>query len=790
MTYLSKAPEAAGEASAKAASSSRPNDLKNRLREAEESLTQCQEMLRLALSVAKLGSWERDIKTGVMTCSPAYLANLGLAPDTPMTFTRLQQIRHPDDAALVDRTIAEAIAQKSDYDVSYRVTRSDGSIGRVMARGRAIYENGEAVRMIGVTMDMTEQGYAREIMQDVQRRQEFLLGLNDRLRDLEDPLAIMSNATASLSRFLNADRIGYGWIGAHGELIGWESRKDRSQGTAISYALQSFGAALVDQLQAGQIVIVKDIATDPVIDPDAKAFYDKLEAQTVILIPLVKAEHLDALLYIASRHPGRLLQETGLAEDVAERTWDAVERAQAVIRVRESQTRMRIIAETLPALVWIINSNLELLYANARWATFSGLSEEDSLGHSWMKVMHPDDVARVVKDIDIWRKDESPFTVELRYRTLDGVYRWHLVRAEPLHDSHGKFQGWSGTSIDIHDLKETEEALRRNGTQLRLALQAAHMGVWSWDAKTDSVTISDRAAEIFSVEPAPNMTWSTLLNRLDRRDLPQISAATERSIASGELYNVEFRLVSGEIAPQSWVASQGQVTYSPDGTVLGMTGVVQDITDRKEAEERQSLLIRELHHRVKNTLATVQAIVGSTARTASSIEDFYQAFVGRIVSLARTHNLLTEDLWQKASLSDLVNNELGPYDNEHRNRIIIEGYDIELPSEAAVPIGMAIHELTTNAAKHGALSTFGGQVEVHWKLTRQDDKPILNFSWEERGGPPVAVPTRQGFGSRLLQRVLSTQLQADVHMDFAPEGLHFTMTMPIPGDPPLFNPDR
>ena len=220
-----------------------------------------------------------------------------------------------------------------------------------------------------------------------------------------------------------------------------------------------------------------------------------------------------------------------------------------------------------------------------------------------------------------------------------------------------------------------------------------------------------------------------------------------------------------------------------DGSPARIIGVNIDVTKHKQAEHRQQLLIRELHHRVKNTLATVQAIVGSTARTASSIDEFYQGFVGRIVSLARTHNLLTEDLWQKAALEDLIQTELGPYEDEARNRITVEGPHVELPSEAAVPIGMAIHELTTNAAKHGALSTFGGQVEVRWRVEPGEERPMLHFAWIEHGGPKVSTPTRQGFGSRLLQRVLATQLQADVSMDFPEEGLRFTMTLPIPGAP-------
>ncbi len=213
-------------------------------------------------------------------------------------------------------------------------------------------------------------------------------------------------------------------------------------------------------------------------------------------------------------------------------------------------------------------------------------------------------------------------------------------------------------------------------------------------------------------------------------------------------------------------------------------------SERKRHEQSQALMVRELHHRVKNTLATVQAVVSASARNARTIDELRETVTERIVSLARTHNLLTEDLWQKAALEDLVQTELGPYEDEARNRITVDGPHVELPSEAAVPIGMAIHELTTNAAKHGALSTFGGKVEVVWRVEPGEPRPMLYFTWVENGGPRANTPTRQGFGSRLLQRVLAAQLQAEVSMEFPEEGFRFSMKMPIPGDPPLFNPDQ
>ncbi len=200
-----------------------------------------------------------------------------------------------------------------------------------------------------------------------------------------------------------------------------------------------------------------------------------------------------------------------------------------------------------------------------------------------------------------------------------------------------------------------------------------------------------------------------------------------------------------------------------------------EIAERRQAQAQQSLLIRELHHRVKNTLATVQAVVGATARATSNVDDFYEAFVGRIISLANTHSLLTEAVWQTASLREILDKELMPYKDDAGERVVLDGPAAELPSEAAVPIGMAIHELTTNAAKYGALSVSTGKVAVSWTSETQPEGLRLKLRWKESGGPAVSPPTRQGFGSRLLHRVLATQLNAKVEMDFRPQGLQVSI---------------
>ncbi|WP_245615568.1 sensor histidine kinase [Afifella pfennigii] len=204
------------------------------------------------------------------------------------------------------------------------------------------------------------------------------------------------------------------------------------------------------------------------------------------------------------------------------------------------------------------------------------------------------------------------------------------------------------------------------------------------------------------------------------------------------------------------------------------TAAQAEIAARKATQKRQELLIRELHHRVKNTLAIVQAIAGLTARSVEDVAAFNEAFSGRLASLAATHTLLTEWSWEKAPLKDLLREQLEPYAGDY----VLEGPDIELSATQAVPIGMAMHELATNAAKHGALSKPEGRVTVRWHLQAPADEvraPTLLLEWQERGGPPAAPPERQGFGSRLLAEVLKVQLQAKTHVVYGEEGLTFRL---------------
>ena len=778
---------------------SRDNDLVRRVAELEQSLHETETAyrmasgkLQMALEIGKLSAWDRNLETNVMVGTATFKASLGLPADAELTYDRLENMFHPADLERVRQAISFGLRTRTLFNIDHRIIRPDGRIIRVQVQGGAVFEGDKPIRIFGVVQDITEREKIREEIHLAQKRQEFLLQLNDQLRSLADPDAIMEATAQSLGRFLKVDCAGYGEVDDTRGIIlverEWSKGVISNEGRA--YRLYDFLPTMMAELRQGRPIYVEDIRNDPRADnPEVQAAYSTINARSALAVPLLKDEKLTAILYMHSAEPRVWsTDDLSLSEDVAERTWTAVEKARAEIGLRETDARFRLIAESLPALVWILNPRTELIYTNERWVTYSGLSPEEALGHSWMAAIHPDDMVRMNEELVEVVTQHTPYITEARYRSHEGIYRWHLIQGAPIHTPSGEFKGWVGTSVDIHDLKVTQDALRKSEEQLRLALQSAKMGDWIYDSVTRLISLSDRAAEILGLPPGASITGEQLQNRTHPADVSRTLKVKQNAKAARMPYNVQYRIRRFNDDTLIWIASQGNTSYSQDGTLV-TSGIVQDITESKQVEERQQLLIRELHHRVKNTLATVQAIVGSTARTASSIDEFYQGFVGRIVSLARTHNLLTEDLWQKAALEDLIKTELGPYEDEARNRIIVEGPHVELPSEAAVPIGMAIHELTTNAAKHGALSTFGGQVDVRWRVEPGEERPILHFVWTEHGGPRVSTPTRQGFGSRLLQRVLATQLQADVSMNFPEEGLRFTMTLPIPGAPPIFNPD-
>ena len=423
------------------------------------------------------------------------------------------------------------------------------------------------------------------------------------------------------------------------------------------------------------------------------------------------------------------------------------------------------------------------------WATLQGALEGN-------------ETSRIRVQVRASLRGQKPFAVECRLRRdSDGAGIHVAVRGQAITGPEGGHRPIAvvGVIEDVTTRVEARKALRAGEQRLRIAASLADLGIFEWHMLDDqAIWENERMFAIFGRQPSDGALGKRefLDVVLHPEDRPAFRAAISRSLREDSVLKATGRI--RRLSDGAWRIIDFAGRFERDGVhrlPRRLIGVVADVTEPRLAQERQALLIRELHHRVKNTLATVQAIVGSTARTASSIESFYEAFVGRIMSLAHTHSVLTEDTWQTASLRTLLANELKPYaegaldgaaDEDARIRLV--GPPVDMASEIAVPIGMAIHELTTNAAKYGALSSHDGRVTITWALEPGGPAGTLRFAWVESGGPPVSPPRRQGFGSRLLQRVLTAQVRAEVTMAYPPEGFSLTMLAPLPARNDALNP--
>jgi two-component sensor histidine kinase len=218
--------------------------------------------------------------------------------------------------------------------------------------------------------------------------------------------------------------------------------------------------------------------------------------------------------------------------------------------------------------------------------------------------------------------------------------------------------------------------------------------------------------------------------------------------------------------------------YDAEGDVVAMVNMLVDITPRKQAEERQRLLVRELNHRVKNTLATVQSIAAQSFRNGAA-SDAFRWFEGRLMALSTAHDVLTRENWTGGSLREVVTQAVAPHDGATDPRFAIDGEDLLLPPKMALSLAMALHELCTNAAKYGALAGPRGRVAIDWRVQGSGAGRRLRLRWAEQDGPPVAPPSRKGFGSRLLERGLARELDAEVTLSFPSTGAVCEIDAPI-----------
>jgi PAS domain S-box-containing protein len=333
------------------------------------------------------------------------------------------------------------------------------------------------------------------------------------------------------------------------------------------------------------------------------------------------------------------------------------------------------------------------------------------------------------------------------------------------------------------ELTEANRRLRESEALYSTALAAGRMGTWETDLVTRTRLWTKEGMALFGLKLADGRghvggeddEYRSALHPDDRHLMQEFHELANKQ----DSFTSEYRVVRPD-GTTLWLRGRGQVTVrAPDGKAERMVSIVTDVTDRKAAEDHIQFLMHEISHRSKNLLMVIQSIARRTARTAGTMEEFENRFERRLQGLAASHDVLVRENWHGAPLANLVRQQLVPFAEIQSSRFEVAGPEVVITAEAAQAIGLAIHELATNAIKYGALSESGGKVSVSWMFDGNAGAPgPLLLNWIERGGPPVSPPLRKGFGHVVIGEMVERSLGGKVAMEFASAGLQWRVSIP------------
>lgn len=459
-----------------------------------------------------------------------------------------------------------------------------------------------------------------------------------------------------------------------------------------------------------------------------------------------------------------------------ERTRAEEARKLAEDELRASEQQFRLMSEHAPVMIWTCDASGKCTNLNSMLREFWGVTSEEIPTFSWHPTIHPDDAADIGARMMDALTTQSSVTVQGRYKNRKGEYRVLLTVARPHFSTKGQFRGLIGVNVDITESERAEAALRHSEERFRSAVEAAPSGMVMTDGNGRIILVNLHAEAVFGYEREEMIGQGIemLVPEQFRSSHPLFrgkygSRPLARPMGAGrDLY---ARRKDGNQVPV-------EIGISPIQTSEGLMTLasIVDISERKRSETQRDLLMAELNHRVKNTLAVVQGIAHQTFRGTPATEA-HAAFEGRLMALSAAHNILTQTSWEHASLDQLVSDSL-QIRGTFTNRVTTSGPAIRLQPNQALSVALALHELLTNAVKYGALSNDAGKVSVEWART-ENPKPRLKLIWSELGGPAVSAPSQRGFGTRLIVGGLAADLEAEVAMEFQPQGLVCKIDAPL-----------
>jgi PAS domain S-box-containing protein len=329
-------------------------------------------------------------------------------------------------------------------------------------------------------------------------------------------------------------------------------------------------------------------------------------------------------------------------------------------------------------------------------------------------------------------------------------------------------------------VRQAEAATRSIELLFAQFAQASPDVLWIYDVAARSFEyVSPSVEELLGHTPDAVLAEAELwLSQIHKADRPAVERMLSRA-DTDEQAPLEYRILRE--GSQIWVRDKAFLLPGETGRGPRVAGLARDVTEAKRAEQQRELLIGELNHRVKNTLALVQALAAHTRHAAASPGDFEQAFTSRLHALGHAHDLLTQTHWKGTSLNQVIETALAPFSvyGDQQARVEVTGPPVWLNSNTAVTLTLAFHELATNAAKYGALSTTNGRVNIDWVAQPATDPREVLLHWRESGGPAVQAPSHKGFGSMLIEKVLAYEAEGEAELEFLPTGVAFKFRLPL-----------
>jgi PAS domain S-box-containing protein len=695
---------------------------------AEDALRDSEERLRLAQLRTGVGIWDWNLRTGRLTCTPPLEAIFGLEPGTVKSYADFRERVHPDDIEAMEARRKAALRRRETFGNEFRIIRPDGKVRWILALAGALYDEttGEPTRVLGNNVDITERKQA-----------ELALAERNAQLALAGTAALVGSYAYDV--ITGAMQVSEGYAAVHG----------LPRGTTETTLDQWWTRVHPDDLE--RVKKLRD-----------QTFADRRDGSNIeyrIIRSGGEVRWIEKRNFIAYDGEGRPQRVVGV-------TIDVTQRKQTEALLGEGEARYRALYEDNPSMYFTVDATGTVLSVNQFGAQALGYTDAELVGQSVLKVIHEEDRETAQQHLALCARNPStPLKGEIRKVCQDGSVLWVRETGRAVRAPDGR------TVIlivceDITERKQTEHRLSD-------ALAAGQVVAFEWDAVTGRSQRSDNADRIMGLAEDRRF-WKQVCAEDRGNFKAHIRALSLRNPS----YAVTFRFVRLD-GRQVWLEETAKGEFDNTGRLLGIRGLTRDITERKELEDHKNTLISELDHRVKNVLATVLTVASRTQETSSSMAEFVAALEGRIKSMATTHELLSSRHWQGIPLVDLVRHELAPYATTSNVRI--EGPDVVLRAEAGQALGMVLHELATNAAKFGAISTGSGHVSVRWSFRRNGRaESWLCLHWKESGGPIVVPPTRSGFGTSVVRELIPYELGGTIDLMHLPEGVHCKLA--IPGD--------